>query len=262
MKKILILLSLMILFINNAPCQTKKHVAEPEMVFVQGGMFIMGCTSEQGSDCHGREMPIHQVTISDFYIGRYEVTQKQWREIMGTDIRQQCGDTSWPIKGEGDNYPMYYINWNDVQVFISRLNAKTGQNYRLPTEAEWEYASRGGIKSKGYKYSGSNAAVEVAWYDDNSDGTTHPVGTRHSNELGIYDMSGNVEEWCYDWMDIYSPYPQVNPMGISGGSHRVVRGGSMASSAYGGKLRVSCRSQNLPDSRNSSRGFRLVCSAK
>ena len=246
----------------NPQSNTTRHSAEPEMVFVQGGTFIMGCTSEQGNDCYGDEKPNHQVRLSDFYIGKYEVTQKQWREIMGSDIRQQRDKegTTNSIYGEGDNYPVYYISWNEVQEFISRLNARTGKNYRLPTEAEWEYAARGGNKSRGYKYSGSNMPLDVAWYKDNSVSTAHPVDTKQPNELGIYNMSGNVREWCYDWYGAYSSASQTDPAGPSSGTYRVNCGGSWGVSAQ--FVRVSSRNYNTPDTRYSSIGFRLACSSK
>jgi len=146
----------------------KFHPAEPEMVFVEGGTFTMGATSEQGSDYDNDELPTHQVTVSSFRIAKFEITQKQWVAIMGTN----------PSYTKGDNLPVELVNLNDVLEFIRRLNDSTGKNYRLPTEAEWEYAARGGNKSKGYKYSGSNDANEVAWHRDNSGNQTHPVGTK------------------------------------------------------------------------------------
>ena len=227
-----------------------------EMVFVEGGTFLMGCTSEQGGDCpYGNQL----VTVSDFYISKYEITQGQWEAIMGTSIRQQRDkdNRGWPIYGEGANYPMYYVSWNDVQEFISRLNSLTGKQYRLPTEAEWEYAARGGKKSKGYKYSGSNFIEQVAWYSDNSGNTTHPVGSKQPNELGIYDMSGNVWEWCYDWYGAYGSGSQTNPVGPGSGAFRVFRGGSWLNIAAG--ILVSCRGKHTPSSRSYNFGFRLVC---
>lgn len=251
----------------------RSHPAEPEMVFVEGGTFLMGCTSEQGGDCFANESPNHLVTVSDFYISKYEITQGQWEAIMGTSIRQQRDKAlldwqrkhpNWApldlsINGEGSNYPMYYVSWNDVQEFISRLNSLTGKQYRLPTEAEWEYAARGGKKSKGYKYSGSNDMDAVAWYSDNSGNTTHPVGDKQPNELGIYDMSGNVYEWCYDWNGDYnSGSHQTNPKGSGSGSYRVIRGGCWNRTARFG--RVSARNNSAPSNRTDDRlGFRLVC---
>ena len=238
---------------------SRRHPGEPEMVFVQGGTFLMGCTAEQGGDCDSDESPNHLVTVSDFYIGKYEVTQAQWEAVMGTSISQQrdkAGGSS--LYGVGANYPMYYVSWHEVQEFINRLNALTGKQYRLPTEAEWEYAARGGNQSRGYKYSGSNFIEQVAWFKDNSGGTTHPVGTKSPNELGLYDMSGNVWEWCYDWYGSYSGTQQANPMGPSSGTDRVFRGGRWGSLASG--CRVSYRSSNIPSFRSYFLGFRLVLS--
>jgi formylglycine-generating enzyme required for sulfatase activity len=217
-----------------------------QMVFVQGGTFTMGCTFEQGSDCSSDEKPSHSVTLSDYYIGKFEVTQKQWRVIMGSDPPELY------FKG-CDDCPVERVSWNDAQEFITKLNSKTGKTYRLPTEAEWEYAARGGSKSVGYKYSGSNNIDEVAWYSDNSGSKTHPVGQKKANELGIYDMSGNVWEWCSDW---FKGYPGSSGVTDYTGSYRVNRGGSWNRSA------INCRSANrsggTPDNRSSSIGFRLV----
>ena len=237
----------------------RSHPAEPEMVFVEGGTFLMGCTSEQGGDCYSNESPNHLVTVSDFYISKYEITQGQWEAIMGTSIRQQRDKSNreWQIYGEGANYPMYYVSWNEVQEFIIRLNSLTGKQYRLPTEAEWEYAARGGKKSKGYKYSGSNFIEQVAWYSDNSGNTMHPVGSKQPNELGIYDMSGNVYEWCYDWYGAYDSGSHTNPVGPGSGSYRIIRGGSWNFiAAY---IRVSNRISSTPSRRYYYLGFRLVC---
>jgi formylglycine-generating enzyme required for sulfatase activity len=206
----------------------------------------MGATSEQGSDAYSDEKPAHRVTVSDFYIGKYEVTQAQWKAIMGSN----------PSKWTGDNLPVENVSWNDIQEFIQKLNQKTGKKYRLPTEAEWEYAARGGNKSRGYKYSGSNDIGTVAWYSSNSGDKTHPVGQKQPNELGIYDMSGNVWEWCQDWYGDYSSASQTNPTGPSSGSYRVLRGGSW--NDYTGGCRVSSRTCNTPSSRGSYNGFRLA----
>ena len=225
-----------------------------EMVAVKGGTFTMGCTSEQGGDCYNDEKPTHRVTVSDFMIGKFEVTQKLWKAVMGSN----------PSYFKGDNLPVENVSWNDAQEFIRKLNQQMGQNFRLPTEAEWEYAARGGNKSNGYKYSGSNSIDNVAVYEVNSynkgnnhpDYGTHAIGTKTPNELGIYDMSGNVYEWCQDWYGRYSSSSQTNPTGPSTGSYRVLRGGSW--SYYARFCRVSYRAYHYPDIRSDNRGFRLV----
>ena len=233
-----------------------------EMVFVEGGTFTMGCTLEQEDDCNRNEKPSHQVTVSDFYIGKYEVTQAQWKEVMGTTVREQRDkeNTELPIRGEGDNYPMYYVSWDEAQEFIRRLNVETGKQYRLPTEAEWEFAARGGSSSRGYKYSGGNTAGAVAWFSENSNESSHPVGTKSSNELGIYDMSGNVWEWCSDWYGNYSSNAQTDPRGPSSGTERVVRGGSYVN--FERIVLASSRRRITPDVRGDALGFRLACSSK
>lgn len=225
-----------------------------EMVAVKGGTFTMGATSEQGSDAYYDEKPAHSVTLSDYYIGKFEVTQELWQAVMGNN----------PSYFKGGNNPVEEVSWNDCQEFIRKLNQLTGQNFRLPTEAEWEYAARGGNKSKGYKYSGSNSINDVAWYTVNCydkgssspDYGTHRVGTKSLNELGIYDMSGNVSEWCQDWYGSYTSGSQTNPKGASSGSSRVLRGGSWINSAQ--NCRVSNRTHYYPDSRHTNYGLRLV----
>ncbi len=217
-----------------------------EMVAVKGGTFTMGGTSEQGNDAESDEKPTHSVTLSDYYIGKFEVTQELWQAVMGNN----------PSYFKGTNLPVEQVSWNDIQDFIRKLNKKTGTNFRLPTEAEWEYAARGGNKSNGYKYSGSNNIDNVAWYGSNSGSKTHPVGQKTPNELGIYDMSGNVWEWCQDWYGNYSSSSQTNPKGPSSGSHRVLRGGSWYINA--GYCRISHRFNYNPFNRNSNYGFRLV----
>ena len=199
------------------------------MVWVDGGTFRMGATSEQGSEISD-EKPVHSVTLSGYYIGKTEVTQALWQAVMGSN----------PSYFEGDDLPVEQVSWDDCQEFIRKLNSLTGQNFRLPTEAEWEFACRGGNNSRGYKYSGSNYIDNVAWYDGNSGDKTHPVATKSPNELGIYDMSGNVWEWCADWYGDYSSGRQTNPKGPYGGSRRVYRGGCWFS--YAGGCRSSFRS--------------------
>jgi formylglycine-generating enzyme required for sulfatase activity len=230
-----------------------------EMVFVKGGAFTMGCTSEQ-SNCDSDEKPTRRVTISDFYIGKYEVTQKQWRAVMGTSTdfgSAQSASLSDPSNFKGcDDCPVERVSWNDIQEFIKTLNQKTGKKYRLPTEAEWEFAARGGSAGSPTRYSGSNNIDEVAWYDKNSGSKTNPVGRKKANELGLFDMSGNVWEWCSDWYGSYSSGSQTNPQGPSSGSGRVLRGGGWFS--YAQYCRVSIRSYGAPGYRGNYRGFRLA----
>ena len=226
-----------------------------KMVEVQGGTFMMGATSEQGSDAYDNERPTHQVTLSTYYIGQTEVTQALWKAVMGKSFTQAVIE-SHP-RGVGPNYPMYSISWYDCQDFIERLNLLTGKTFRLPTEAEWEYAARGGQKSKGYKYAGSNDLENVSWYDDDPPYSyTHPVATKYPNELGLYDMSGNVWEWCQDWYGDYSSSPQTNPEGPDSGSRRVCRGGSWFNRYY--YYRVSSRESGDPAYRGNVLGLRLV----
>ncbi|MDR0712163.1 MAG: formylglycine-generating enzyme family protein [Prevotellaceae bacterium] len=217
-----------------------------EMVAVKGGTFTMGCTAEQGSDCSNDELPLHTVTLSDFYISKYEVTQAQWRVVM---------DSSYS-HFNGEDLPMVAVNWDDAQEFLQTLSLQAGKTCRLPTEAEWEFAARGGTLSAGYKYSGSNNVDDVAWYLANSDSIIHPVGSKQQNELGIYDMSGNAWEWCSDWYSAYDNAPQTNPTGGTTGSDRIVRGGGTIDRAWG--CRVSTRSYTTPNRRYSNVSFRVV----
>ncbi len=232
-------------WVEQAPTMKLSNIPF-DMVYVKGGTFQMGATSEQGDDYDSDEKPVHEVTLSDYYIGKYEVTQGFWKAVMGNNPSY--------FKA-GDNYPVENVSWNDVQEFIAKLNELTGRKFALPTEAQWEYAARGGVKTQGYKYSGSNDIDEVAWYD-NSENSTHPVGAKKANELGIYDMSGNVYEWCQDWYDDYDSEAQTNPTGPETGSKRVVRGASWYNSA--GTCRVSFRGSDYPSDRSSDIGFRLV----
>lgn len=238
---------------KHTPNTTSDTIGDFDMVFVEGGTFTMGATSEQGTDALDREKPAHSVTVSDFYIGKYEVTQAQWRAVMGSN----------PSNFKGDNLPVEQVSWNDIQKFITKLNTMTGKTFRLPTEAEWEYAARGGNKSKGYKYSGSNTLDNVAWYANNSSSKTHPVGQKQPNELGIYDMSGNVHEWCQDRYGKYDSEAQTNPMGSNRGSYRVLRGGSCGQVSE--SSRVSSRDYFIPGNHSFlviPVGFRLACSSK
>ncbi len=218
------------------------------MVPVEGGTFTMGATSEQGSDALEGEYPAHQVTLSDYYIGQTEVTQALWKAVMGSN----------PSNRKGDNLPVEYVSWDDCQVFIQKLNQLTGKQFRLPTESEWEYAARGGRKSRGYKYAGGNNIGSVAWYYDNNSGNrTHTVATKQANELGVYDMSGNVWEWCSDRYGDYRSSSQSDPQGSSSGYFRVYRGGGCYDFAR--YCRVSIRFLDTPDLRDNYLGLRLSC---
>ena len=219
-----------------------------EMVKVEAGSFDMGATSEMENP-YEDEKPVHRVTLTNnYYVGKYEVIQALWQAVMGSN----------PSKFKGADLPVEQVSWNDCQDFVSKLNAMTGKRFRLPTEAEWEYAARGGKKSRGYQYSGSNTLGDVAWYGDNSGSKTHAVGTKQPNELGIYDMTGNVWEWCQDWYDSYSSSPQTNPTGAASGSYRVNRGGCWYSSAR--YCRTSYRYRSTPGGRGRGLGLRLVLS--
>ena len=219
-----------------------------EMVKVEGGTFMMGATSEMKNP-NSNEKPVHQVTLTnDYYMGKYEVTQALWQAVMGSN----------PSEYKGDNLPVETVSWNDCQKFISKLNSLTGRMFRLPTEAEWEYAARGGKESRGYQYSGSSNISDVAWYDENSGSKTHPVGTKQANELGIYDMTGNVWEWCSDWYSSYSSSSQTNPTGSDSGSARVSRGGGWNCNAS--YCRLSVRFYYTPDFRLDILGLRLALS--
>ena len=234
-----------------------------KMVKVVGGTFQMGATSEQGSDASDDEKPVHSVTLSDYWIGETEVTQALWYAVMGKRPTPD-GDPWSSSYGLGDNYPAYNVSWDDCQTFITRLNQLTGQSFRLPTEAEWEFAARGGNSSQGYKYAGSNTIDDVARYYDNSyalgssspDYGAHPVASKSPNELGLYDMSGNVGEWCQDWYGSYSSSAQTDPVGPSSGSSRVLRGGSWNYSAR--YCRVSDRYNFSPSYRYYDDGLRLA----
>ncbi|OWY23962.1 formylglycine-generating enzyme family protein [Sphingobacteriales bacterium UPWRP_1] len=237
-----------------------------DLVLVPGGSFMMGCTAEQKQYCESAEKPAHKVTLDSFYISKYEVTQLQWEKVMGSNPSSNVGCNSCPVEN---------VSWEDVQAFIDRLNAalpdslkKTGV-YRLPTEAEWEYAARGGATATSPKeargknkslnnsfvYAGGNNIEDVAWYSSNSN-STHPVGQKQPNKLGLYDMSGNVWEWCGDGYGDYQSNPQANPRGAASGSYRVLRGGSWTNGAV--NCRVAYRHDNTPTYRYINYGFRVV----
>ena len=229
-----------------------------KMVYVEGGSYNMGCTGEQGGDCYNDEKTVRYVTVSDFYIGQFEITQAQWQAVMGTSVYQQqskAGGSS--TYGTGNDYPMYYVSWEEAKEFCRRLSQQTGKTYRLPTEAEWEYAARGGNKTQNSKYAGGFSLDYVGWYTSNSGNRTHAVGNKSANELGIYDMSGNVREWCEDWYGDYRSYDTDNPKGATSGSFRVLRGGSWNYSAT--LCRVSHRGNISPGYRYDFNGFRVVC---
>jgi formylglycine-generating enzyme required for sulfatase activity len=221
----------------------------PEVVFVGGGKFKMG--SKLGA---ADEQPVHEVTLDDFYIGKFEVTQSEWNLVM-------AGDTNKRYFEGCDSCPVERVSWYNVMEFIDKLNATTSANYRLPTEAEWEFAARGGNYSKGYKYSGSHSDDSVAWKVGNAGNMTHPAGLKKPNELGIYDMTGNVFEWCADWFspDWYQVSPAENPSGPGDGDFRVIRGGSWFYDFAG--LRTTDRESANPSYRYGYIGFRLCRSA-
>jgi formylglycine-generating enzyme required for sulfatase activity len=222
-----------------------------KMVPVKGGTFEMGATKEQLGDAQKEEKPAHSVTLSDYYIGETEVSQALWREVMNNN----------PSAYKGNDLPVCNVSWNDCQEFIQKLNEKTGKSFRLPTEAEWEYAARGGAESRGYLYSGSNEVLSVAWHNRDSNRDRHngpySIKSKDPNELGIYDMSGNVNEWCSDWFGPYTSEPQTNPQGPATGKEHVYRGGSWW--YYGKSCRVSRRNSGAADKRGVI-GLRLCLS--
>lgn len=223
---------------------------------VAGGTFTMGATAEQsnGYTPNSDETPTHLVTLSDYWMGETEVTQALWYAVMG---EKPSSSKSWNTSnGLGEDYPAYWVSWVYCQEFITKLNQMTGKTFRLPTEAEWEYAARGGSKSQGYIFSGSNTIDDVAWYRSNSGSCSHPVATKAANELGLYDMSGNVWEWCQDWDHAYSSISQTNPTGPTSGTYRVYRGGSWIEG--GTNCRVAKRARYYQDKGVDAIGFRLA----
>lgn len=219
---------------------------EFNMVYVVGSLFTMGATKEQDKDISGLSKPKHEVTVSSYYIGESEVTQSLWKAVMGTN----------PSEYIGIDRPVENVSWDDCQEFIKKLNSLTGKHFCLPTEAEWEYAARGGSERRGYKYSGSNKIDEVGWYIKNSKLWTRSVKEKHPNELGIYDMSGNVSEWCQDYIERYSKETQYNPKGPNTGYCRVKRGGNWESEDH--DCCTSFRYPGNPDSRQPYVGLRLA----
>ena len=260
MKKLLLLAVAAVTLMAGECVKHDFPFPNPQMAIVLGGTFDMGDASMPGSS------PVHKVTLSRYSIGRYQVTQKEWVEVMGVDAVANL----WITKG--DNIPVTHVSWNDIvgttgsfmeindikyyaDGYVYKLNQLTGKKYRLPTEAEWEYAARGGNKSNNYTYSGSNDLDEVAWYRDNSDNKLQPVGIKKANELGIFDMSGNVFEWCVDTYAPYTAEAKTNPL-VTGGSNRVLRGGSWSSNVT--NAHVSGRYDYAPTFRTSYCGFRLA----
>lgn len=229
---------------SNLPVPIKELI--DNMVKVEGGTFVMGGTCEQGEEAFSDEKPPHKVTLSSFYIGRYPITQEQWKVVMGNN----------PSYFQGDRHPVEQDNWMDCQDFVQKLSDMTGMKFRLPTEAEWEYAARGGNKGKGYKYSGGNLLPQIAWYNENSGGTSHEVGLKAPNELGLYDMSGNIWEWVQDWKGDYTEDELTNPTGPKTGEERIRRGGGW--NREHDRCRVSYRGDDQPDLRYRSLGLRVV----
>jgi len=225
------------------------------MVGVQGGTFMMGATAEQEGEATNNERPAHEVTVSSYCIGETEVTQALWQAVMSNNPSYFTGNLNRPVE---------QVTWNDCETFIANLNQMTGKSFRLPTEAEWEFAARGGNQSQGYKYAGSNTIGDVAWYVTNAhsvggnspDFGTHAVATKAPNELGLYDMSGNVLEWCQDWFENYSEAPLTNPTGPETGTYRVNRGGAWGSDAS--SCRVAFRVNYSPTTKGSFLGLRLA----
>lgn len=228
---------------NNNYSAKKENPFNEIMVKVEGGTFLMGNEEYPSAGA----IPVHSVSLKSYFISATEVTQKQWREVMGSN----------PSYFEGDNLPVENVSWNDIQQFLRKLNSKhIGKNYRLPTEAEWEFAARGGNKSKGYLYSGSNNPSIIAWCGGVSDGKTHPVGQKLANEIGLYDMSGNVEEWCNDLYKHYDGTFGQNSKGIMDDT-RVIRGGYYNNAAWA--IFVFCRNAREPNHHKGYLGFRICC---
>ncbi|MDX2250586.1 MAG: formylglycine-generating enzyme family protein [Bacteroidia bacterium] len=227
----------------------EKNLPHHEMIFVEGGEFDMG-----GSDAEARdnEKPVHRVRVSSFYMGKYPVTQALWQAVMGNN----------PSNFKGENHPLEQVSWNDTKTFLQKLNDKTDKTYRLPTEAEWEFAARGGIYSEGYLYAGSDKPSDVGWYDDNSGRQTQPVGQKYPNELGLYDLSGNVWEWCEDvWYSNYIDAPVDGSAWVGSderNAYRVYRGGSWLNNFQ--LCRVPVRTFRSPEAIVNNLGFRLALS--
>lgn len=220
------------------------------MIPIEGGTFTMGATEEQTEDANEDEYPAHEVTVSSFYMSQIEVTRQLWLEVMGTTPGNFSSNLCRPIT---------HVSWDDCQEFITKLNERLHRSFRLPTEAEWEYAARGGKLSHSYLYAGSNDIDEVAWYGGNPSGNiSHNVAMKKDNELQLFDMSGNVREWCQDYYGPYSSEPQTDPTGPESGYYHVFRGGSFTDRAAW--CRVSNRLYNSSNTTSYYIGFRLVLS--
>lgn len=222
------------------------------MMKVNAGQFAMGADASTDSFAYPEEAPIHSVQLTDFYIGETEVTQALWTAVMGTGLEEHIKGKK--AHGLGNDYPMYYVSYDDCVAFVMALNELTGESFRLPTEAEWEYAAR--ERTSTQLYAGANVIGGVAWYEGNSGGTAQPVAQKKANALGVYDMCGNVAEWCMDWFELYPAEASTNPMGPELGELKVFRGGSWADKAI--DCRVSCRTAWQPDYRSANIGLRLA----
>ena len=247
MRIVTLVLTLFLTAVGSSTLTAKEltPISEIEMVDVAGGTFVMGLDESVAE--HSYETPEHQVTLSDFRIGKFEVTQKLWVAVMDDN----------PSSVKGDDLPVESVSWNDIQLFIERLNKMTGRKYRLPTEAEWEYAAKGGNKSAGYIYIGGNNPDSETWNFNNSDHKSHEVGQLVPNELGIYDMGGNVQEWVQDWYGYYSGKAQKNPKGAKKSDiGKIIRGGCFSNLPEYNK--PGCRFVSNPNFKSPFIGFRLA----
>ncbi|SDA42310.1 Formylglycine-generating enzyme, required for sulfatase activity, contains SUMF1/FGE domain [Algoriphagus alkaliphilus] len=251
--KISLMMLLGLLMLAHLHAQTlRTPPLKPEVVFVKGGTFKMGTTEENKV-----EMPVHAVTVSDFSIGKYEVTVSQYRAFCKETGRKMPSKPDWEWV---DNYPMVKVSYYDALAYCKWLGEKFGGTWRLPTEAEWEYAARGGSKRRGYTFAGGDDVFQVCWFYENSKFQANPVGLKTPNELGIYDMCGNAGEWCEDWFyeEYYSSSPKINPKGPTEGTERVMRGGNWYLVYWW--ITSTRRSFSTPDEISSYNGFRVVLS--
>lgn len=230
---------------NDLPPEIEK--LQENMILVEGGSFTMGCTDEHGDECFNNEKPTHNVTLSGFYIGKYEVSFSKWEAVTGEypSSYDECAEC-----------PVTQVSPDDFQDFLDSLNSLTGKNYRLPTEAEWEFAARGGSKATPTLYAGSDDINDAAWYSENSNEQARTVGEKQPNELGLYDMSGNVWEWCSDYYGEYTDESETNPDGPQSGSNQVLRGGSFSDAEA--IIRIPRRNSYSPSTRSGNFGYRLA----